>query len=136
MKPRKKSVDKPKKARRASVLTRELKARWINAFGAEVRRRREARRMTLETLARRAGLSEGFIGFVERGEREPSLSTILALSAGLECEPYELFGSTLSPPALEVALSFDRCQDERARKAIVKVLRTVERARSATKSTE
>ncbi len=127
--------EKPRR-KRPSLLTPELRARWIKAFGAEVRRRRKARGWSLDALARRSGISAGFIRSIELGQQEASLSRILALCAGLECEPFELFGNTLSPPALEVALSFDRIQDERARKAIRNVLRAVDRSRAAAKPTK
>lgn len=105
----------------------------MKAFGAEVHRRRKARRFSLGALARRSGISAAFIRAIELGRQQPSLSRILALCAGLECEPFELFGNTLSPPALEVALTFDRIQDEAARKAIRNVLRAVDRSRAAAK---
>jgi transcriptional regulator with XRE-family HTH domain len=52
-------------------------------FGEEVRRRREARGFTIEQLAERAGLTPNYVGTVETGKRDPSLSTVLGLANGL-----------------------------------------------------
>jgi transcriptional regulator with XRE-family HTH domain len=56
-------------------------------FGKEVRRRREALGLTLEELAERAGLTPNYVGTVETGKRDPSLSTVLALAKGLRVPP-------------------------------------------------
>lgn len=48
------------------------------------------RGLTQETLARHAGLSADFVGFVERGENLPSLSTILQLAGALKVKPSEM----------------------------------------------
>jgi transcriptional regulator with XRE-family HTH domain len=61
-------------------------------FGREVRRRRGALGLTLEQLAERSGLTPNYIGTVENGRRDPSLSTVLALAKGLAVAPGELVG--------------------------------------------
>jgi transcriptional regulator with XRE-family HTH domain len=68
-------------------------------FGAEVRRRRESLGMTLEVLAERAGLTPNYVGTIEAGERDPSLTIIVGLAQGLGISPAELFWSRpeLSP---------------------------------------
>jgi transcriptional regulator with XRE-family HTH domain len=60
------------------------------AFGRDVRRRREALGITLDELAERAGISPNFLGAIELGKREPSLSTIVELAMGLGVTPGEL----------------------------------------------
>jgi transcriptional regulator with XRE-family HTH domain len=79
-------------------------------FGQEIRRRREALGFTLEELAARAGLTPNYIGTVELGKRDPSLSTVVALSQGLAIETGELFGMVmnLSPAASEAGRLFDQ----------------------------
>ena len=62
-------------------------------LGREIRRRREALDMTLEQLAGRSGLTPNYVGTVENGKRDPSLSTVLSLAKGLSVRPGELFGS-------------------------------------------
>jgi transcriptional regulator with XRE-family HTH domain len=68
-------------------------------FGAELRRRRESLGMTLEELAARAGLTPNYVGTIEMGKRDPSLSTIVELAKGLDISPGEFFPSRpgLSP---------------------------------------
>jgi transcriptional regulator with XRE-family HTH domain len=57
-----------------------------------VRELRLARNYTQEELAERAGLSYKFIGEVERGIGNPSLSTLERLSGALDIDIAELFG--------------------------------------------
>ena len=74
-------------------------------IGDEIRRRRIPVGLALETLADRSGLSPNYIGSLERGHRDPSLSTIEAIAIGLELEPAELLGGVgdLSAIGLELA---------------------------------
>lgn len=83
-------------------------------FGKEVRRRREARKLTLEKLAAKAGLSPNYLGGVERGDRIPSLKTVLALAKGLDVTPGELLGGVegLTPEGIEVARLFEGMGNE------------------------
>lgn len=59
-------------------------------FGATVRSRRKARRLTQEDLATKTGLSRSYIGEVERGARNVSLENILRLAAALQVRPATL----------------------------------------------
>lgn len=51
--------------------------------GARLKQLRQARRLTQEQLAERAGLSYKFIGEVERGRGNPTLTTLAAISDAL-----------------------------------------------------
>ena len=55
-------------------------------LGRRVRKRREALGLTMEQLGHRAGLHWTFVGQIERGERNPTLMTIVRLSKGLGCD--------------------------------------------------
>lgn len=57
--------------------------RLVAAFAAVLRERREAAGMPQEDLAGRAEVSARFISFLETGKRQPSLSALAAISAGL-----------------------------------------------------
>lgn len=63
------------------------------AFGRNVRQLREILRLSQEGLAVAAGLDRSYIGGIERGERNPSLTAILQLAAALEVPPARLFES-------------------------------------------
>jgi transcriptional regulator with XRE-family HTH domain len=100
------------------------------SFGREVRRRRVALGLTLEQLAEKSGLTASYIGTVETGRRDPSLSTVLSLSQGLGVAVSELLGGSadLSPMAMEAARHFDAFPQE-VQMAFLKLLRTIPRRR-------
>ena len=78
-------------------------------LGNEIRRRREALNWTLPDLAERAGLTPNYIGTIEKGQRDPSVSTLRAIAHGLGIELGELFGQVpeVSPAAMEIATLSD-----------------------------
>lgn len=68
--------------------------------GARLKQLRQARRLTQERLAERAGLSYKFIGEVERGRGNPTLTTLAALSEALGVGLVELLGLEAERPRL------------------------------------
>jgi len=60
------------------------------AFGQNVRKRREERGFTQETLAERADLDRTYISDIERGARNLSLSSMLRIAKALETTVSEL----------------------------------------------
>ena len=67
--------------------------------------------MTLEQLAERAKLTPNYVGSVEAGQRDPSLSTVIAIAEGLRVPVAELIGGhadDLSASALGGAPFGDR----------------------------
>lgn len=80
-----------------------LKAKLLGAFGSEVRRRREMAGMTLEQLAVRSGMTPNYLGTVENGKRDVSLTTIDALAEAFGIGLGELLGTSceMSPAAEE-----------------------------------
>jgi transcriptional regulator with XRE-family HTH domain len=56
----------------------------LKAFGATLRQLREARFDSQEELADAASLHRTHVSYLERGGREPSLSTLLILSEALD----------------------------------------------------
>lgn len=99
-------------------------------FGREVRRRREALGLTLEGLAERAELTPNYIGTIENGKRDPSISTILAIANGLDIAPGQLLGEMpeLSPMSAEVGRLFDGTAPD-IQAAILLILRAASKAR-------
>jgi transcriptional regulator with XRE-family HTH domain len=95
-------------------------------FGREIRRRRETLGLTLEQLAESSKLTPNYIGTIENGKRDPSLSTVMALAKGLRVAPAELFGGIqdLSPPATEAGILFDGSPSD-VQEAVLQILRSV-----------
>jgi transcriptional regulator with XRE-family HTH domain len=87
---------------------------------------RHKRGLTLDALAERAGLTPNYIGTIEHGLRDPSLSTIESLAAGLGIQVGEIFGPTtpLSDRAVEMARLFGVASYE-MQKAILNMLHAV-----------
>jgi transcriptional regulator with XRE-family HTH domain len=81
----------------------------LSAFCDEVRRRRQALGLTLEALAQRSGLTPNYIGTIEIGKRDPSLTTVAKIATGLGIETSELFGGSggLSAAAVEAGRLFE-----------------------------
>jgi len=65
-------------------------SKYIKAFGRHLRNLRLSKKLSQEELAFRCGSVLSQIGRFERGERSPTLSTILLLSKGLGVEPKKL----------------------------------------------
>lgn len=70
--------------------------RLAEIFGANVRRVRLKRGMTLETLATEAGLAYSYMGGIERGQRNPSLDVADRIAKALASDPVTLFCATPS----------------------------------------
>ena len=104
-------------------------------FGDEIRRRRQALDMTLEQLAENAHLTPNYIGTIENGKRDPSLSTVLALARGLRTTPGELFGGPegMSAAAVEAGLLFDAAPID-IQEGVLQILRSVARRRRLAKA--
>lgn len=100
------------------------------SFGREIRRRRGALGLTLEQLAERSGLTPNYIGTVENGRRDPSLSTVLALAKGLGCAASALMGGAgdFSAEATEAAALIDSLPSE-VQTAMLELLRAMGRRR-------
>jgi transcriptional regulator with XRE-family HTH domain len=54
------------------------------ALGKRVRALRKEAKLTQEELAARSGLSTNYVGEVERGQRNPGITALVALARGLE----------------------------------------------------
>ena len=55
----------------------------LTAFGLNVRRQREVRKLTQEALAEKAGLHPTYVSGIERGIRNPSLVIIARTAKAL-----------------------------------------------------
>ena len=67
-----------------------MDSRLAKKFGAALKRRRLSTGMTQEELAHASTLDRTYISLLERGIRQPSLSTIYSLSESLNTDPWIL----------------------------------------------
>jgi transcriptional regulator with XRE-family HTH domain len=69
---------------------------------------RKQRRLTLETLATRVGIDTGHLSRIERGEKTPSLGTLMALSKALDTSMAELLGDKIADGDVAIIRRSDR----------------------------
>jgi transcriptional regulator with XRE-family HTH domain len=62
-------------------------------FGSALRAHRSRLRLTQEQLAERSGLSQKFIGEIERGVANPTIETVSQLASALAIDPGDLLGT-------------------------------------------
>lgn len=60
------------------------------SLGMQIRRHREARGYSLEELAERSGLSFRGLIYIEHGQRNPSVLTLVDIAVALDVAPGEL----------------------------------------------
>lgn len=68
----------------------------VEDFGRQLRQRRKELGMSQEAFAHHVGLDRTYIGGIERGERNPSLTTILRIASALNADPASLFQAVRS----------------------------------------
>lgn len=59
-------------------------------IGKNVRKLREKKGITQEHLAFEAGLNRAYVGYIERGERNPSTETLVKIARALKTSPKDL----------------------------------------------
>jgi len=64
--------------------------RYIKAFGKHLKKLRLSKNLTQEDLSFRCVIPQSQVGRIERGERDPTLSTIRRLAKGLGENPNTL----------------------------------------------
>jgi XRE family transcriptional regulator, fatty acid utilization regulator len=62
----------------------------VGNLGANLREARERLGLTQEQVSDRSGVQPGEVSRIERGKRDPKVSTLEKLAAALEVEPAEL----------------------------------------------
>ena len=60
-------------------------------IAVKIRDFRKAKNITQEKLALKIGLNRAYIGYIERGERKPSVDTLAKIAGGLDVQLFELF---------------------------------------------
>lgn len=69
----------------------KVNARRIKTVGERVKKARKNKGYTQEELAEKIGLSTGYIGFIEQGQRLPSIKTADKLARILGIKLSDLF---------------------------------------------
>ncbi|MEK7059300.1 MAG: helix-turn-helix transcriptional regulator [Patescibacteria group bacterium] len=64
---------------------------FLKSFGARMAELRKKRSITQERLAELVGLHRTYIGFIEQGKRNPSISNIYKIAKALKISLKELF---------------------------------------------
>jgi len=64
------------------------------AFGLAIRELRRVRGISQEQLGHDSGLHRTYVGGIERGERNPSLTNILRIAEALDVAPSKLLEET------------------------------------------
>ncbi len=67
------------------------------ALGREIRRHRKAHNLSQEGLAERADLHRNYIGFLERGERNPTAKTLFQIARALDLDLGALVAGVTAP---------------------------------------
>lgn len=63
---------------------RRRRLEFSDAFAVVLQRHREAKKLSRQSLAQKAGLHQTYVGMIERGLSNPSLDTANALAEALE----------------------------------------------------
>lgn len=70
-------------------------------LGDRIRELRKERGLSQEKLAELADVHRNFIGFIERGERNVGVKTVIALAQAMELHPARLFEGCVFEPAID-----------------------------------
>ncbi|MCM8772251.1 MAG: helix-turn-helix domain-containing protein [Candidatus Omnitrophica bacterium] len=65
--------------------------KFYKKLGEKIRKIRKSKSFTQEELAWKTGVSPNFIGFIERGEKKPSIETLLKIGEALEVPVSKFF---------------------------------------------
>ena len=65
----------------------------MKVIGSNIRRERKKQLLTIEQLAERAGITDNFLGKIERGDGMPSLPTIDSIACALHVSIDSLNGN-------------------------------------------
>lgn len=60
-------------------------------LGSRIRALRQERKLSQEKLAELSEVHRNFIGFIERGERNVGVKTVIALAQAMDVHPAQLF---------------------------------------------
>ena len=73
---------------------RRRRVEFSDAFAVVLQRHREAKNLSRQALAQKAGLHQTYVGMIERGLSNPSLDTANVLAEALEISFSKLIAET------------------------------------------
>jgi len=71
-------------------------------IGAQVKSARRALNLTLDALAETTGLNKSYLSRIERGEKSPSVATVMKIAQALSTPVATLFGETIADAAIHL----------------------------------
>ena len=74
-------------------------------IGQRIRARRQRAQWKLKDLAEKTGLSIPYLSDLERDQGNPTVETLRAIAAALDCDLTDLIGETTNSPGGDIALS-------------------------------
>jgi len=89
-----------------SIVSRDHEVAALGAqegLGLRLRSAREARRLTLEAVAERAGLTKGYVSKIERNQASPSVAVLIKLCQSLGLSVGQLFEPNPGQDLIRVA---------------------------------
>jgi transcriptional regulator with XRE-family HTH domain len=89
-------------------------AKTRGAIGARLRHIRQKKGMTMDALATAASIDKGFLSRLERGTKQPSVETVLRLSAALQVPIGQLFGEQTAEDTVHISRTAGRPRSEQA----------------------
>ena len=77
-------------------------------FGIRIRFARRARGLTIESLARRTGITKSFLSKIERGDKSPAIATVINLARALDMDLSQLLLPTARDQEVSLVQKSDR----------------------------
>ena len=93
---------KAKVARRPKTKTGDSGQIGASAVANSIKTLRRRREMTLEKLAELTSMDKGYLSRIERGQKSPSVGTLLKIAEALGVQVSQLFGEVTSDDAITV----------------------------------
>jgi transcriptional regulator with XRE-family HTH domain len=94
-------------------------------LGARLRARREALGMSQAKLGEKAGISANYVGVLERGQKLPTLDTLVALAKALGVSTSDLLGEARPDPWLEEVVTVAAAMPRPLRPVALAVIRAM-----------
>ncbi|HEY0939910.1 MAG TPA: XRE family transcriptional regulator [Steroidobacter sp.] len=82
----------------------------VQAIAQRIRSIRKRKHISLDALAAKVSLDKGYLSRIERGEKAPSVATLLNIAAALDLQVAQLFGETTTADAITVVRAKEHVQ--------------------------